>query len=98
MIDGASAWQTYRLILFPMLRNTHRTVVLSVLLGSFRAFDVVYFSTNGQPGGRTAITGTYLYNSMLGQDRVGYAAAAAVIVLVIALGISAVHVVLQRRR
>ncbi|NUR84366.1 MAG: sugar ABC transporter permease [Nonomuraea sp.] len=97
MIDGAGTWQMYRLILFPMLRNTHRTVILSVLLGSFRAFDVVFFSTSGQPGGRTAITGTYLYNAMLGEGRVGYASAAAVVVLVFALAISAIQLIIQRR-
>jgi raffinose/stachyose/melibiose transport system permease protein len=97
MIDGAGTWQMYRLILFPMLRNTHKTVILSVLLGSFRAFDVVYFSTKGEPGGRTAITGTYLYNTTLGEGRVGYASAAAILVLVFALAISAVHLLVQRR-
>jgi ABC-type sugar transport system permease subunit len=97
MIDGAGTWQMYRLILFPMLRNTHKTVVLSVLLGSFRAFDLVYFSTKGEPGGRTDITGTYLYNTTLGEGRVGYASAAALLVLIFALAISAVHMLVQRR-
>jgi ABC-type sugar transport system permease subunit len=97
LLDGASTGQMYRLILFPLLRNTHRTVILSVLLGSFRAFDIVFFSTKGDPGGRTGITGTYVYNAMLGEGRVGYASAAAVIVLVIALAVSLVHLVIQRR-
>jgi raffinose/stachyose/melibiose transport system permease protein len=97
LLDGAGAGQMYRLILFPLLRNTHKTVILSVLLGSFRAFDVVFFSTKGDPGGRTGITGTYVYNAMLGEGRVGYASAAAVIVLVIALAVSLIHLVTQRR-
>ncbi|MFE9566340.1 hypothetical protein ACFYM0_35140 [Streptomyces sp. NPDC006487] len=80
-----------------MLRGTHKTVVLSVLLGSFRAFDVIYFSTHGEPGGRTQITGTYLYNTMLGDGRVGYASAAAVLVLLLALTVSAVQILVQRR-
>ncbi|WP_433214440.1 carbohydrate ABC transporter permease [Microtetraspora malaysiensis] len=98
MIDGAGSGHMYRLILFPMLRNTHKTVILSVLLGSFRAFDVVFFSTKGEPGGRTQITGTYIYNTMLGENRIGYASAAAVIVLVFALAISALQVLVTRRR
>lgn len=98
LIDGARTWQIYRLVLFPMLRGTHKTVILSVLLGSFRAFDVIYFSTNGEPGGRTQITGTYLYNTMLGDGRVGYASAAAVLVLLLALAVSAVQILVQRRK
>ncbi|MDQ1734360.1 MAG: raffinose/stachyose/melibiose transport system permease protein [Pseudonocardiales bacterium] len=96
-IDGAGTWQIFRLMLFPLLRNTHKTVILSVLLGSFRAFDVIFFSTGGQPGGRTSITGTYIYNAALGNDRVGYAAAASLIVLVIALLISFGQLLLTRK-
>jgi len=98
VLDGASTWQVFRLMLFPLLRNTHKTVILSVLLGSFRAFDIIYFSTAGQPGGRTSITGTYIYNAALGINRVGYAAAASLIVLVIALVISLVQLVVTRKR
>ena len=97
MIDGASTWQFYRLILFPMMRNTHRTVILSTVLGTFRAFDLVFFSTRGEPGGRTAIAGTYLYQQTLGESRVGYASAAAIIVLAVALIVSAINLVIQKR-
>jgi len=97
-LDGASTWQIFRIMLFPLLRNTHKTVILSVLLGSFRAFDLIYFSTAGQPGGRTSITGTYIYNAALGSDRVGYAAAASLIVLLIALLVSLVQLLTSRRR
>ena len=101
MIDGARTPQMYRLILFPMLRGTHKTVILWVLLGSFRAFEVVYFSTQTEPGGRTGITGTYVYNQMFpssGGGRIGYASAASLVVLVVAIVISAVNVLATRRR
>lgn len=96
-LDGASVWQIYRIMLFPLLRTTHITVILSVILGSFRAFDIIFFSTGGQPGGRTDITGTYIYKATLGLDRVGYAAAASIIVLVIALIISVVQIIVRRK-
>jgi len=101
MIDGANTPQMYRLILFPMLRGTHKTVILSLLLGSFRWFEVVYFSTGSQPAGRTGITGTYIYDQMfpsIGGGQIGYASAAALVVLVIAIAVSAVNVLVQRRR
>jgi ABC-type sugar transport system permease subunit len=97
-LDGANVWQIYRIILYPLLRSTHLTVILSMLLGSFRAFDIIFFSTGGQPGGRTDITGTYIYQATLGADRVGFAAAASIIVLIIAISISLVQVLAQRRR
>ena len=96
-LDGAGMWQIFRIMLFPLLRTTHITVILSVILGSFRAFDIIYFSTGGQPGGRTDIAGTYIYQATLGQDRVGYAAAASIIVLLIALAISFVQILIKRK-
>ncbi|MDZ8200362.1 sugar ABC transporter permease [Microbacterium sp. SSW1-59] len=96
-LDGANVWQIYRIMLYPLLRSTHITVILSVILGSFRAFDIIYFSTAGQPGGRTDITGTYIYNATLGIDRVGYAAAASIIVLIIALAISVIQILVRRK-
>ncbi|MEY9938966.1 carbohydrate ABC transporter permease [Streptacidiphilus sp. MAP5-3] len=101
MIDGAGTWQMYRLILFPMLRGTHRTVILSVLLGSFRWFELIYFSTDSQPAGRTGIPGTYIYDQMFpstGGGQIGYASAASLVVLVVAVAVSAVNVLVQRRR
>jgi raffinose/stachyose/melibiose transport system permease protein len=98
VLDGAGPWQVFRRVLFPVMSLTHKTVIISVLLGSFRAFELVYFSTGGQPGGRTSITGTYIYGAALGQDRVGYAAAASIIVLLIALAISIVQLLITRRR
>jgi len=97
MLDGASTFQVFRLVLFPLLRTTHITVILSVLLSSFRAFDLIFFSTGGAPSGRTGITGTYIYQATLSADRVGYAAAASVIVLVIALVISLVQIIFTKR-
>lgn len=96
-LDGANVWQIYRIMLFPLLRTTHITVILSVLLGSFRAFDIIYFSTAGQPGGRTDITGTYIYKATLGLDRIGYAAAASIIVLVVALAFSIIQIIVRRK-
>ena len=96
-LDGASVWQIYRIMLFPLLKSTHITVVLSVILGSFRAFDIIFFSTAGQPGGRTDIVGTYIYKATLGLDRVGYAAAASIIVLFIALAISVLQIIVRRK-
>lgn len=45
LLDSASTFQTFRLVLFPRLRTTHITAILSVPLGSFRALDLICFST-----------------------------------------------------
>ena len=97
VLDGARTGQIFRLILFPLLKNVHKTVILSMLLGGFRAFDIIYFSTGGKPSGRTEIVGTYIYGSTVSVDKVGFAAAASVIVLLVALVISIIQLVVTRR-
>ncbi len=99
MLDGAKTLQMYRLILFPILRATHKSVILWVLLGSFRAFEIVYFTTAGEPAGRTDITGTYIYGYMfpsIGGGQIGYASAAAVVTLVAAIGVAAINLRFHR--
>ena len=97
VVDGAGTARIFRTMLFPLLRNTHKTVILSCLLGSFRAFDYIFFSTNGAPSGATAITGTYIYNKTLSGETVGYASAASLLLLLVAFVISAVQIFVFRR-
>jgi len=97
VVDGAGTWQMFRLILFPLLRGARKTITISLLLGSFRAFELVYLSTGGGPSGKTEITGTYLYDFTTSGMNVGYVSAASVIVLLIALGISFFQITLYNR-
>jgi ABC-type spermidine/putrescine transport system permease subunit I len=74
-------------------------VVLALLLGSFRAFEVVLFSTGGGPGFDTQIVGTYTYQFVTsGGSTIGYASAASVIVLIVAMAVSATQLLLTRTK
>lgn len=91
VLDGAGTWRLMTGMLFPLMKGTHRTIIISTLLTSFRAFDIVFFSTGGGPAGKTEITGTYVYNFSTSGTNVGYGSAAAMIVLVLTLAISAIQ-------
>lgn len=97
VVDGAGTFQMFILVVFPLLRGAHKTVTLSILLGTFRAFEIVYLSTGGGPSGATEITGTYLYNFATSGTNIGYVSAASVVVLLIALGISFIQLTLYGR-
>ncbi|MFI3213606.1 MAG: sugar ABC transporter permease [Eubacteriales bacterium] len=62
-IDGARMKDILIFILYPMLKNTHKTIILSMILGGFREMDRVFLMTDGGPGGVTEIVGTYIYRS-----------------------------------
>ncbi|MCR4655383.1 MAG: sugar ABC transporter permease [Lachnospiraceae bacterium] len=63
-IDGAGAWDRFRYITLPMLRQTLAvTIVLNVIYG-LKVFDMVYALTNGGPGHRTEVLYTSVYKMM----------------------------------
>jgi ABC-type sugar transport system permease subunit len=98
LLDGAGPWRLMRSILHPMMRSTHITVILAMLLGSFRAFEIVLLSTGGGPNDSTQIVGTYTYAFFSsGGSTIGLASASSVLVLIIALLVSSVqNIVLTR--
>ena len=98
VLDGAGPLRIMREMLFPLMRATHRTIVLSTVLMSFRAFDIVFFSTQGGPAGVTEITGTYVYRFSTSGLNIGYGSSAALVVMIFALFIAAVQVLWTRRR
>lgn len=93
IIDGAGTGTIITKILFPLMKNTHKTIVIAMLIGGIRAFGEVFMLTQGGPGGSTEIIGTYLYNFISsGGNYIGYASALSLITMIIALLLSMVQV------
>jgi ABC-type sugar transport system permease subunit len=98
VIDGAGPFRIMRSVLHPMMRSTHITVVLALLLGSFRAFEVVFLTTGGGPGNSTQIVGNYIYGFVTSSgSTIGYASAASVLVLAVALLVAVLQTMIVRR-
>ncbi len=80
-VDGASAWQMFRFMTLPHLRQY---IELSVLLGSIyvvQTFDAVYTITQGGPGSATTNLPYEIYLTMFRKYEYGEAAAAGVVVV-----------------
>jgi len=63
-IDGANAWQRFRHITLPMMRNIIAITVLFSLIVTFANFDIVWIMTQGGPRNMTHVFATYAF--MLG--------------------------------
>jgi multiple sugar transport system permease protein len=61
-IDGATWWQRTRYVTLPMMRNIIAITVLSSLIGTFAAFDVVAVLTQGGPLRTTQVFATYAFS------------------------------------
>jgi multiple sugar transport system permease protein len=63
-IDGANAWQKFRHITFPMMRNIIAITLLFSTIVTFANFDIVQIMTAGGPRNMTHVFATYAF--MLG--------------------------------
>ena len=89
-LDGATEFQTFRHVVVPAIRPVIVVAVLLTMVGAFKVFDHVYVLTGGGPAGSSQVLGTYLYQNAFTLDRMGYACALAVVLLVVtfALGVA----------
>ncbi len=97
-VDGATPWQSFRNVTLPQLSPTTFFIVVTTILGSFQAFDIIAVMTKGGPVNATTTMVWYLYEEGFVAFRAGRAAAAAMILFVLMLAVTLVQVrYLQRR-
>lgn len=96
-IDGAGEWGQFRYVTLPGLRSEVSVALVTTLISALRVFDLIYVTTSGGPGNRTLVANLYLYNNAFTQNKVGYAAAVAVVLTLLILGISYVVITLRSR-
>jgi len=77
-IDGANAWQQFRHVTLPLLRNTTAFVLVMLVIGAFQVFVQIYVMTNGGPAGSTDVLAMAVFKEAFeGTGRTGYACAMA---------------------
>lgn len=80
---GASPPRIFFRLVLPLLVPVLGIAVLIRSIETFKIFDAVYILTRGQPGGATETISMYMYNGAFVYFRMGYIAAAALIVLLL---------------
>jgi arabinogalactan oligomer/maltooligosaccharide transport system permease protein len=80
-VDGATRWQTFRLVTLPLLRPTLLPAVVLGSVWTFNMFNVVFLVSGGEPDGTTDILVSEAYRWAFARNaQFGYAAAYAVII------------------
>jgi multiple sugar transport system permease protein len=96
-VDGASEWQTFRSVIFPVMRPINIVVLVVTVIDSLRAFDIVYVINGGKNG--LELLSVLVYDNIVGEaSRIGYGSAIGTILLVIALGFIVTYLVVNFRK
>ena len=86
-LDGVSFWRLYVEIIIPMLKFTFLTCAILLSLGVVKTYDIVLAMTNGGPGTSTWTPAYFAINAYSTRSNIGYASAAAVIMLLITVAV-----------
>jgi raffinose/stachyose/melibiose transport system permease protein len=103
-VDGATAWNVFWQIKFPLIMPTVGIVSILTFVGNFNAFDLIYTmkGANAGPDFATDIMGTFFYRTFFGQqlqlgDPSMGSTVAAMMFLIILTGVLLYTFVWQRR-
>lgn len=84
-IDGATSFQKFRHITFPLLSPTTFFVAIMTVIGSFQVFDQAYVMTQGGPGKASYTLVYHIYDTAFGRSAFGPSSASAMVLFVIIL-------------
>ena len=96
-LDGANEFQQFSSITLPGLRNEITIALVTTLIAALRTFDLIFVTTKGGPANRTMVVAFDIYRNAFAINRVGYAAAIAVVLSVVILIISYAVITLRLR-
>lgn len=77
-LDGAKAWQRFRYVTWPGLRNVNIFLLIITTVGALKLFTQVDILTKGGPNGATTTIIHYLFKQGYATQKIGYASAVAV--------------------
>lgn len=96
-LEGASSWQIFRMIVWPLLGPTTLVIMVITTIGSFKVFDHIYLMTGGGPENGTLVLAFYIYQQGFQFFDIGYASALAMIMFVIVMVLTVVQLAVRRR-
>jgi multiple sugar transport system permease protein len=87
-LEGATRWQTFRLVTLPMLLPFIMVAGVVRLIDALKTFDTIYVITQGGPGTSSETINLYLYLQAFSFYQVGKASAVVVVFFALVVGLS----------
>jgi multiple sugar transport system permease protein len=90
-MDGASRWEQFKQVTFPMMKRSLTFVAVSVTVSNFLLFSPMYILTQGGPEHSTNVLMLESYNSAFLYSDSGRASAIVIVLLILTLSIVALQ-------
>lgn len=95
-LDGAGAWKVFRHVTLPLIRGPVFLYLLLTTITTVGVFGLVYFLTQGGPGGATRLAAIFIYERAFQYSQIGLGSAASVILLVLLMVLGLTYVRLSK--
>lgn len=82
-VDGASGWQSFWKITFPLMLPVSVTAIILRIIFKLKMADIVINVTSGGPGGATDTVSSFIYREYRDRSNVGYGTMLAMVYLVL---------------
>ncbi len=96
LIDGATPWQRFRAITWPLLKPTTAFIFVVSVIGASQVFAQVYVMTNGGPNNATTTIVHQIFQNAFSFMKMGYASAMAFVLFAIIFVLSLINLRLLR--
>ena len=87
-VDGATKFQIFRDITFPLLKPAVLIALLLRIMDTLRIFDQIFIMTGGGPANATETMSLYIYRHAFRFSNIGYATAMSFVMLILTILIS----------
>ncbi|EFG9152754.1 sugar ABC transporter permease, partial [Escherichia coli] len=96
-LEGATAWQQFKTITFPLLKPFINIAIVLNTIYVFNSFPIIWVMTQGGPANSTDILVTHLYKLAFRIGKLGEASAVSLVMLAILLIFTFLYVRLAMR-
>lgn len=97
-LDGATEWQKFWQIKFPMIMPGFTVSLFMTLSNSFKLYDQNLSLTGGGPYNSTQMVAMNIFNTAFSQNKMGYAQAKGIIFFLIVAAISLTQVYITKKK
>jgi multiple sugar transport system permease protein len=96
-IDGATDWQMFRFITFPLILPYIMVAVVIRTIDALKVFDTIFVITQGGPGTASETLNIFLYLQAFQFYNLGYASAVVVVFFIIIIALSLLLLYMRQR-